>query len=235
MTKTFFIADIHLSTDYPEKNILFQSFLDMAMIEKGDIYILGDLFDFWTNNRRLSRNYFKIFSTLEKITASGFRVGFIFGNRDFLLKNKTLSSFGIDFLGEEAEITLDSKRVFLTHGHTLCALDIKFKKYKESAWPVFILLDKILPGFIENYIARKFILKSKSVICSQDQSKLQFSADIIKRYFSSGIDTVICGHAHRTENLVFGKNRFYALPCWENSRGWYLLYDRGDFALHEFI
>ena len=233
MTKTFFVADIHLNSKHRERKLLFIKFIRMVLEEKANLYILGDLFDFWANNMTVKRKNRSVFLELKKLTAYGLKAGFVLGNRDFLLKNKVLSCFGIEYLGETGKIKLDSKQILLTHGHTLCSSDLKFKRYKERAWPVFTFLDKILPGLIENYLAKKFILKSKVVINSQDSSKMLFSENSITKYFKEGIDIIICGHAHRIENRAYGNNRFYALPCWENKKGGYLMYDKGTFTFNE--
>jgi UDP-2,3-diacylglucosamine hydrolase len=234
MSKTFFIADVHLSIDNPIRTRLTLSFLDMVIRKEGDLYILGDLFDFWANNRQVIQSNLKVLNQLQRLTLQGRKVGYLFGNRDFLISPKVLSSFGIDFLGEEAEITLDSKRIFLTHGHMLCAADEKFLRYKQRIWPLFRFLDQILPGFIENFFAQKFIEKSKKVISSQDPSKLQFSVDRIRDCFEKGNDVIICGHAHRLDKQVWGEYGFYALPHWGDRQGGYLLFNQSEFSLHEF-
>jgi len=234
MAKIFFIADLHLSINNTERNSLTISFLDMVIREKGDLYILGDFFDFWANNRKILQYNLRVLNKLKELTSHGLKTGFIFGNRDFLISQKALSPFGIDFLGEEAEITLDTKRVFLTHGHTLCTSDVKFMRYKQTIWPFFRFFDRIVPGVTENYIARKCILRSKKAILSQDESNLQFSVELMRDYFNAGIDVIICGHAHRMEQQFFGEHCFYALPCWKDGKGNYLLYNGGEFILREF-
>jgi len=234
MTKTFFIADVHLGSDYPEKTSLLLSFMDLVQREGGDLYILGDLFDYWANNKKILNDNAPVLTGLQALASCGSRVGLLYGNRDFLISEKSLAPYGIDFLGEEKEIILDKKRVFLAHGHTLCLGDIQFLRYKERVWPLFRRLDRVLPGFIENFLAKKFILKSKEVIESQEQSRFQFTMDLVRDYFSDGIDTVICGHGHRKEEHHLKQHSFYALPAWENARGHYLLHAGGDFGYHEF-
>jgi UDP-2,3-diacylglucosamine hydrolase len=234
MTKTYFISDIHLSADCPKREKLFLVFLDLIINEKADLYILGDLFDFWANNRKILHNSINVLNRLKVLTTNGSKAGFVFGNRDFLLGRNVLSLFGIDFLGEEKEINLDGKRVFITHGHTFCTADKKFLEYKKKAWPVFIILDKVLPGIIENYIAKKLMSKSKKTISAQDKSLLTLSTTAIKELFTRGIDTIICGHTHKCEHQVFGDHIFHTLPAWEDEKGWYLLNSQGKFNLHEF-
>jgi UDP-2,3-diacylglucosamine hydrolase len=158
----------------------------------------------------------------------------LIGNRDLLLNQKILSPFGIVFLGEKTTIRLNDKNIFLTHGHQFCTRDIKFQKYKNRTWPLYRFFDKILPGPVENYLAKKFILKSKQVINSQDPSRFQFSLDAIMDCFQQGNDVIICGHAHNRMTERFGDKYFYALPAWDQHRGGYVLYDNGAFSLCDF-
>lgn len=234
MSKTFFIADIHLSADNAERKKLITAFLDHVLAQRGDLYVLGDLFDFWANNRRLLKSHRDILLKLQALTSIHMRVGLLFGNRDFLISRKVPASFGIEFLGEEAEISLGARRVFLAHGHTLCLSDTQFLNYKKKIWPYFRILDRFMPGIIENKIAKLFMQKSKRVIESQDQSRFQFTHSAIENLFNSGIDVVICGHTHKQEHYISGSKCFYALPSWDDGKGHYLLHQDGTFSMHEF-
>jgi UDP-2,3-diacylglucosamine hydrolase len=234
MEKTFFIADVHIGMDDRKKRELVLSFFDMVKSEKGALYILGDFFDFWANNRKIRNKNAHILLKLKELTSRGHRVGMLVGNRDFLLNKSTLAPFGIDYLGEEAEVRLGGKRVLLAHGHTLCRSDMNFLQYKKRAWPVFRTLDKFIPGIIENYLAEKFILRSVKVVGTQDQSVFQFTMEYIEEYFNAGVNAVICGHAHRKVTQGFGECCFYALPAWDTEPGNYLLYDNSEFTFHQF-
>ncbi len=234
MKKTFFIADVHLDSEYPDRAQLIFYFLNMVRNAGGDLYILGDFFDFWANNRTVLQSNRAVLERMKEITVHGCRVCMMTGNRDLLLSQKALAPFGIEFLGEEVKMVIDGKIFFLTHGYSLCTMDTKFQRYKNIIWPVYKFLDKILPGPIENYLARKFILKSKQVINAQDQSRFQFSSAAIQSQLSSGIDIVICGHAHKAINEAFGEKHFYALPSWDQGAGGYLLCHNGTCTFMEF-
>jgi len=234
MTTAFFIADVHAGSDTPRRSSLVISFFDMVIRERGSLYVLGDLFDFWANNRQLIRSHRAVFSKLGEFAARGLTAGLLIGNRDFLLSRRTLADCGVGFLGEEAEIALDGKRIFLAHGHTLCLSDTQFLKYKQRMWPLFRILDRLLPGSIENRIARRFILQSKKIINAQDPSRFAFTREAIDRLFTAGIDVVICGHTHKPEQYQAGEKRFFALPAWDDGRGHYLALRQGEFSLHEF-
>ena len=234
MSKTFFIADVHLGGDSSKREKTVLAFLDMVRQERGDLYILGDLFDFWANNRMLLKKNALLLNKLKSLTSQGQKAGLLTGNRDFLLRAKTLRPYGIDFLNEEAEIILDGKRIMLAHGHTLCLSDIEFLNYKKRIWPILKCLDRVTPGTIENYLAEKFILKSKQVINAQDPARFQFTKTYLEELFDQGINTIICGHSHKQMAQQWGANRFIVLPAWEDKKGFYLLYAHNAFTLHEF-
>ena len=232
--KTYFIADVHLSMGPDPKKEIIMSFLDMLIKQKADLYILGDFFDFWANNKEVLRLHSDVLSKLKSLTSQGSKVGFLIGNRDFLLSEKTLKNFGIDHIGEEALIELDSHHIFLAHGHTLCRGDIKFLKYRERVWPLFRFLDKFLPGNVENYIATKFMLQSKKTIAKQDPETFEVTPSRLRYFFDNGCDVIICGHLHKLEQTITGNNQFYTLPEWEEAKGNYLLYENNTFTFDYF-
>jgi UDP-2,3-diacylglucosamine hydrolase len=234
MKKTFFVADVHLDSAFPGREQLFLDFLKLVGSESADLYVLGDLFDFWANNKAILAANRPVLTRMRELTEQGSRVYILIGNRDLLLNQKILSPFGILFLGEMASIRLDNKNIFLTHGYLLCTLDIKFQKYKNRVWPLYRIFDKILPGPAENYLARKFILKSKQVIHAQEQSRFQFSHAAIMDCFQQGNDIIMCGHSHKRLAESYGDKTFYALPAWDNHRGGYVLHYNGVFSLCDF-
>jgi len=232
--KTYFIADVHLSMGPDPKRKLILSFLDMIISQKADLYILGDLFDFWANNKEVLQLHSEVLNKLHSLTSKGSNVGFLIGNRDFLLTKDTLKNYGIDHIGEEALIELDSHHIFLAHGHTLCKSDIKFLKYRDRMWPLFRFLDKFLPAVIENFIATKFILKSKKTIAKQDSDVFDVTPSILRYYFDNGCDVIICGHLHKKDQDIKDNNQFYMLPEWEDDKGNYLLYENSAFMFEYF-
>lgn len=232
--KTFFTADIHLSIGNRRKTGMFESFIDMVIEQRGHLFILGDMFDFWANNSIVVNNNLSVLKKISQISLKGLKAGFVFGNRDYLINAKTLSRFGISHLGEETELELCNKSVLITHGHTLCLSDEKFIRYKKNIWPLIRLLDRVLPGPVENLIARMMIKKSKQTIKSQSPSTFEFTTPEIDRRFANGTDVVICGHRHRKEVYQNRDKRFYALPAWKDNAGHYLLHEGGEFCFHEF-
>jgi UDP-2,3-diacylglucosamine hydrolase len=231
----YFAADIHLERDENTKRELFLSFVRMVKDRGGDLYILGDLFNYWANNRRVMKDNSAVLDALADLASQESRVAFLIGNRDLLLGEKVLSRYGIDYMDEQTVKVINGKKVLLTHGHLLCTNDVTFQKYRRTKWPIYRALDTVLPGFIENALAKLFIQKSKQVIESQESWRLQFPEEEIKKAFESGIEMIICGHSHKSMVQKYdGERYFIVLPSWKSSCGGYLCMSNGKFQLKDF-
>ena len=234
MPDTFFVADVHLGLDNIQRQQTFVDFLTHVRSCSGDLYILGDFFDFWANNRPMRLAMQPVLEGLQHLTASGATVGFVYGNRDFLARAACLHPFGITHLGEQADITLGDLRVHITHGYSLCQNDTSFLVYKKFMWPVWRFLDWLLPGRFGNYIVRKFVLQEKTVVSGQDKIRFQFTRSAIDAHFQRGIDAVICGHTHDEQTFSAASKQFFSLDCWEDLVGPYLVHREGKFIRDTF-
>ena len=232
MAGTYFVADVHLNIGNTDQKKLFTAFLDH--ISGGSLYIIGDLFDFWANNKTVYAAHSWVFDALRKVTCRGCRVGLLTGNRDFLLRKAMVERLGIGYLGEEASVAIDGKCFFLAHGHTLCLSDTQFLQYRARTWPLFKIADRVLPGCIENYLAGRFMLQSKKVIQAQDPARFCFTRTEIEKKFKDGAHYVICGHTHQPETFQSGDHIFHALPAWDVTSGYYLHYEHDVFTLKQF-
>lgn len=234
-TTIYFLADVHLERGDVNKRDLFLAFVEMIKKRGGDLFILGDLFDYWANNRRVMKDHQAVLNALDGLTRHGSMVGFLIGNRDLLLGEKVLVKYGIHYLGESVTRTLQGKNLFLTHGHLLYTHDVHFQRYRKTKWPIYRMLDRVLPGFIENALAKRFILKSKEVIDAQESWRLQFSEEAIQEVFDQGVEAIVCGHSHQHVMKEYdGGKRFIVLPYWTRARGGYLRMENGGFQLEEF-
>ncbi len=87
--ESYFVADIHLERNENTKRGLFLSFVEMVKDKRGDLYILGDLFDYWANNRRVIKDNRPVLEALADLVHHGSKVSFLIGNRDLLLGTKS--------------------------------------------------------------------------------------------------------------------------------------------------
>ncbi len=219
------------SIQTPHITNLFLSFIEFVKKEQGDLYVLGDMFDFWANNRTIFNKNQPILCALQKLQQAGSKVAVLWGNRDFLLKANHLASFGIELLPEEHMQQIQGHRILMTHGHNFCPADCDFQRYRHRWWKIFRLLDTFLPGIIENCFARKLRQRSQQVVAQLDTSGLGLSEDVIEQHFANGVDTIICGHTHRPEIKEYSPNkRLAVLPAWDTEGG-YCLLEGGELKL----
>jgi UDP-2,3-diacylglucosamine pyrophosphatase LpxH len=202
-----FIADTHIRPCCPEDSGKFIHWLTTAEQQASDIYILGDLFDYWFTG---------IHENLEEIVEAlaSPRIHIIPGNRDFLIANA--GELGLHVLREEEVITSPSStRLLLAHGHTLTRGDYGFKVLHAMGWPVLRLLDKYLRGDLKGRLARFLVRSSASV----RTPRAVIDGSISRR---RGVDTVICGHLHRG----FMSGELIVLPAFFDTGQW-LVWDDG--------
>lgn len=179
-----FVADIHIRPGITSDSRRFISWLTAIKDQASDIYILGDLFDYWYTGLE-SRTE----DVLDALRSP--RVHLMTGNRDFLLKNTGINTINI-IQAEEQIITLFDKEILIAHGHTLTNADTGFKILHRYGWPVLSCIDKYLPAGIKDTFAR-FLVKSSAVIRTPNT---RIDEDIAWR---RGVHTVVCGHLHNAQ------------------------------------
>ncbi|MFP4418128.1 MAG: UDP-2,3-diacylglucosamine diphosphatase [Chitinivibrionales bacterium] len=122
MTKqpvAYFISDVHLGVyleGYQQREPDLYGFL--AGIEDGaQLYILGDLFDFWIDYRHAIRpDYFLALHHLKKLTDRDVSIHYLAGNHDFALGTFLHDTLGIKVYTRCIEQVIQGKKVFLCHG-----------------------------------------------------------------------------------------------------------------------
>ena len=234
-TKYVFAADVHLSRAHGVRTERFLAFLEHLRSERAHLFVLGDLFDYWANNRAVRADYVPVMNALGEFAADRLMVYFIQGNRDFLLGADFLARHGVVHLGEMHTLDLSGMRLHITHGHSLCTGDLSFLHYKRVAWPMFRLLDRFLPGTVEEGIARLAMRKSKQVVAAQPAEALRISDEAIRSLFSQGVDLILCGHVHQAERRSYdGGKALVVLPAWDDGGGGYAVLEGGEVRIEEF-
>ena len=201
MTKLF-ISDLHLHQTRPEVTSLFQAFIDNLLTistPNPELYILGDLFEFWIGDDYNEPLHGEITDQLKKLVRSGIKTYLMHGNRDFLIGENFLSKTGIELLQEPTIFTYKNKRVMLSHGDQFCIDDIEYQAYRKivrnQKWQKSFLnfpINKRLEILNE---ARDASIQSQQMksnaIMDVNESEV---AEIIKK---NNIDVLIHGHTHR--------------------------------------
>ena len=98
MNNIYFISDIHLDPNNLEVTNKFINFILEKSSDMKELYILGDLFESWIDDKyEISQNN-TIISTLNNISKNGTKVYLTHGNRDFLIGKKFTKVTNIEIL-----------------------------------------------------------------------------------------------------------------------------------------
>jgi len=130
--KIFFASDFHLGLPAGsppverEKKVV--KWLKSVAPEAKEIYLLGDVFDFWWEYKLVvPRGFTRFLGTLSDITDSGIPVHFFTGNHDMWITDYLVNECGIITHTEPVSRVFDGKKFHLAHGEGLGTKDKGYK------------------------------------------------------------------------------------------------------------
>lgn len=123
-----FISDLHLADDTPGTFELWQRY--MLGTRAGAVLILGDLFEAWVGDDARHEGFEARCSEVLKAAAATRYVGFMVGNRDFLVGPAMLADCGVHALPDPTVVDAFGSRLLLTHGDALCLGDVEYQAFR---------------------------------------------------------------------------------------------------------
>ncbi|WHQ74642.1 UDP-2,3-diacylglucosamine diphosphatase [Pantoea sp. Lij88] len=196
MSRTLFIADLHLCQEEPAITAGFLHFLQREAPHCDALYILGDLFEAWIGDDDPNPLHQQIASALRALPVP---VYFIHGNRDFLIGRRFARASGMTLLPEEQVLTLYGHRLLIMHGDTLCTDDagyLRFRAKVHNPWIQRLFL--ALPLWIRKRIAARMRADSKQA--NQHKSRLIMDVNqdaVAAAMLRQQVPLLIHGHTHR--------------------------------------
>jgi UDP-2,3-diacylglucosamine hydrolase len=211
---TFFISDVHLGLGEKEKEKekedLLLGFLETILPSTDNLFIVGDLFDFWFEYATvIPKGYHRTLSALQKFTERGVEVHYLVGNHDFWMGDYFATELGMELHFEPFEIGLDGKRIYLHHGDGLAQNDLGYKLIK----PVLrsktsVRLFRWLHPDLGVKLARGFSHTSRDYSSNRMFDEEKGMERCAEEKIRQGMDIVIMGHRHKP-NLQKIENGIY--------------------------
>ncbi|MCP4154730.1 MAG: UDP-2,3-diacylglucosamine diphosphatase [bacterium] len=206
MKKIYFISDAHLSfTECEievEKRTKLLEFLEHIRDENKagtELYILGDLFDFWFEWYHVIPKYwFPILYAFRKCIEAGIKIHFVSGNHDFYPGKYLEKEIGIRCFDESHEFEVKGKRFFVAHGDGYARKDRGYRFLKRVIRnPLSIFLYKtFLSADLGMQVAGMFSKSSRKVVKIEKKSWSEEYYKFAQNKFAEGFDFVILGHIH---------------------------------------
>jgi len=242
--KIYFISDIHLGApalkNNREREILFACWLDEIKNDVAELYLMGDIFDFWWDYKKVvPRGFTRILGRIGDLTDSGVPVHFFPGNHDLWVFDYFQQELGLNVHKEGIIKKIGGKKFFLAHGDGLDADDkgyLLLKKIftnKTLQW----LYSRLHPNFALT-IAHKWS-KSSRLAKSNIDEEFKVNTDGIYKFAQDfleqeNIDYFIFGHRHQLVDESIGVNsRFVFLGDWIKNYS-YGVFDGAQFELKKY-
>lgn len=196
MSRTLFIADLHLCQEEPAITAGFLHFLQREAPHCDALYILGDLFEAWIGDDDPNPLHQQVARALRALPVP---VYFIHGNRDFLIGRRFAQACGMTLLPEEQVLTLYGRRLLIMHGDTLCTDDagyLRFRAKVHNPWIQRLFL--ALPLWIRKRIAARMRADSKQANQHKPQTIMDVNQEaVVATMLRQQVPLLIHGHTHR--------------------------------------
>jgi UDP-2,3-diacylglucosamine hydrolase len=217
-----FVSDLHLQASRPRTTQAFFEFLENHAQHAKQLYLLGDLFEYWAGDDDLVTPYNrKIAQAIRRVSDAGVDIFWIAGNRDFLVGKELANAAGMTLLPDPSIVVIANQRIVLTHGDAQCTDDVQYMAFRnmvrQPAWQ-----EKFLAQSLEQ---RKAIIagvraESHSSQMSKSMEIMDVNSNAISSLFdATGTSLMIHGHTHRPARHEYqnnGQQRVrYVLPDWE--------------------
>ncbi len=235
-----FISDLHLQESHPRTADAFFRFLEEHAMAARQLYLLGDLFEYWAGDDDLDSPFHQtIIKAIRAVADAGVAVFWIAGNRDFLVGQGFADAAGLTLLAEPHVATIAGQRIALVHGDAECTGDTGYMAFRAQVRaPLWQQQFLALPLAQRKTIIAGLREGSREAHGGKTMDIMDVTAGAIDAlHEATGADTIIHGHTHRPDLHEAGARRRYVLPDWELDAeplrgGWIAVDEDGAITRH---
>lgn len=241
----YFASDFHLGVDAKltsrERERKIVRWLDQISADATELYLVGDVFDFWFEYRRaVPRGNVRLLGKLAELADGGLSIHFFTGNHDMWIFRYFEDELGIPTHREPIVREFNGKRFFIGHGDGLGPGDHGYKFLKKvlanrtCQW----LYERLHPNFglwlmqTSSGGSRKANPAEVKFLGDEKEWLIQFGNDYLDQ---KHIDFFIFGHRHLPIDFTLknGKSRYINLGEWMNYCS-YAVFDGEELSLKFF-
>ena len=243
--KIYFASDFHLGVPTQESSLQREKaickWLDQIKNDAGEIFLVGDLFDFWYEyTYTIPKGFVRLLGKLAELSDSGIKLHIFTGNHDLWMKDYFKVELNAAIYHEPINREFNNKIFYIGHGDGLGPGDNQYKILKKiftskvSQW----LFSRLHPNLAFK-IAKASSNKSRIAVGKTDEKFLGdenewlflFCREYLKQ---NKIDYFIFGHRHLPLDLdVDGKAKYINLGEWFNYKT-YAVFDGEKLELKKY-
>ena len=224
--KIYFASDAHLGMHPVEKSIererILVRWLDEIRKDASEIYLLGDMLDYWFEYRKVvPRGFTRFLGKIAEITDSGIPVHYFTGNHDVWVFDYLPKEIGVQVHREPLITEINGRKFYIAHGDGLGLTEKGYPFLKKIftskilQWLYARLHPNCATSFAHYWSRKSRFAKGISVeFKGEDKEELLiFARDLLqKEYF----DFLIFGHRHipLEYSIPSGKSKVFLLGDW---------------------
>lgn len=214
-----FVSDIHLQEAMPATIAAFIDFLQRHASQARQLYLLGDLFEYWAGDDDIDAPlHHRVVTALRSLSDGGTALFWMAGNRDFLVGPGFANATGMTLLPDGSVIDVAGQRIVLAHGDAQCTDDIGYiafrNEVRQPQWQQDFLA---MPLARRKAIIAGMRTQSRDAQSTKSADIMDVNPDAIDALFAATETTLmIHGHTHRpaSHRDAHGRTR-HVLPDWD--------------------
>jgi UDP-2,3-diacylglucosamine hydrolase len=223
--KIYFASDAHLGMNPAAKSIerekLIVRWLDEIRKDAAEIYLLGDMLDYWFEYRKVvPRGFTRFLGKIAEITDQGIPVHYFTGNHDVWVFDYLPKEIGVQVHREPVIKEINGKKFYIAHGDGLGPGDKSYTILKKIftskilQWLYARLHPNCATSFAHYWSKKSRFAKGISIEYKGDDKEelLIFAREIIQK---EHFDFFIFGHRHiPLEYSLNEKSKVFILGDW---------------------
>ena len=244
--KIYFASDFHLGVPSHEKSIerekVLVKWLDSIKETAEEIYLVGDLFDFWFEYKHtIPKGHVRFLGKIAEMTDSGIPIHFFTGNHDMWMFDYLPKEIGVTIHRNNIHRKWNGKNFFIGHGDGLGPGD-RFYKFIKNFFASKIcqwLFARIHPNLgmgIANYWSKKSRIsnmkKGDEFMGDEKEWLYIYAKEILEK---EHFDYFIFGHRHLILDLEIkeNKSRYINLGEWVTEKQYFASFDGENLILEK--
>ncbi len=242
----YFISDLHLGMFPPERSLqrekLVVQWLDDIENDASELWMLGDIFDFWFEySKVVPRGFTRFLGKLASLSDQGVKIHLITGNHDIWTFDYLIKEIGLEIHRKPLIKTWNKHLFMLGHGDGLHKSDFYYRRLQSVFKNRFMqwLYARAHPNG-STTIAQWWSKKSRSkhgvmgeFLGVEDEHQIQFARKEIEE--NPEIEYFIFGHRHVPFDIqIAEKSRVICLGDWIGNFT-YGVFDGEEFQLKKYL
>ena len=216
----YFISDVHLGVGSREeekaKENRLLGFLGSVRPTAEQLFIVGDLFDFWFEYATvIPKGFHRTLAALQRFTDDNIPVHYLIGNHDCWMGDFFQTELDITIHKHPFEIALQGKRVFLHHGDGLAEKDLGYRLVRPVLRnPLAITMYRWLHPDIGVRLARGTSRSSRGYTTQKHYGSEEGMVRYAREVIAGGVDIVVMGHHHKPSLIALDPGTYANLGDW---------------------